>query len=141
MIGEFKGEYAFLSNFWEEVDGSTVEHEYQAFKASYSGDILYVLSAATAGQAKRWGRAVECIPGWEEQKYHVMLFFVAKKFLDHEDLREKLLATGERELIEGNHWHDNFWGRCSCAPCQERGTSLNHLGAILMDIRTKLRSF
>ena len=51
------------------------------------------------------------------------------------ELREKLLATGDEELIEGNWWNDKFWGVC-------KGEGCNMLGLILMEVRdyiSKLR--
>ena len=47
-------------------------------------------------------------------------------------LRAKLLATGDAELIEGNYWHDTFWGMCN-------GKGENHLGRLLMEVRSELR--
>ncbi len=57
----------------------------------------------------------------------------ASKFTRHFDLREKLLATGDRKLVEGNTWGDTFWGVC-------RGNGKNHLGKILMKIRAELQA-
>lgn len=31
------------------------------------------------------------------------------KFRQHLDLGNLLIATGDAELIEGNHWHDTYW--------------------------------
>jgi hypothetical protein len=42
-----------------------------------------------------------------------------------------LLATKGHDLAEGNWWGDTFWGTC-------KGTGHNHLGKILMDIRSEL---
>ncbi len=42
-----------------------------------------------------------------------------------------LYNTGEVDLIEGNTWKDYFWGVCS-------GVGENHLGRILMEIRSSL---
>ena len=53
------------------------------------------------------------------------------KFTDLE-LSEKLLATGDAELIEGNHWNDTFWGVCD-------GVGKNWLGILLMEIREELK--
>ena len=47
-------------------------------------------------------------------------------------LREKLLATGDAELVEENTWGDTFWGVCN-------GRRENMLGTLLMDIRALLR--
>jgi predicted NAD-dependent protein-ADP-ribosyltransferase YbiA (DUF1768 family) len=62
---------------------------------------------------------------------------VRQKFSLYPTLREKLLATGEEELVEGNYWHDNFWGACSCRKCEGREKH-NHLGRILMKVRSGL---
>ena len=55
-----------------------------------------------------------------------------KKFSQSEELKKKLLDTGDQELIEGNYWNDTFWGVCE-------GKGQNHLGKILMQIREELR--
>jgi hypothetical protein len=39
-------------------------------------------------------------------------------------------------LIEGNWWHDNFYGSCTCNKCVNKGE--NNLGKILMKIREEL---
>ena len=33
-------------------------------------------------------------------------------------LKERLLKTGKEELVEGNTWHDNYWGNCTCEKCK-----------------------
>jgi predicted NAD-dependent protein-ADP-ribosyltransferase YbiA (DUF1768 family) len=48
-------------------------------------------------------------------------------------LADRLLLTGDEELIEGNYWHDHIWGVCD-------GTGTNWLGKILMEIRDELRA-
>lgn len=69
---------------------------------------------------------------WEEVKLGVMEGLLREKFSDPE-LRRKLLATGERELVEGNDWGDSFWGVCA-------GRGKNHLGRLLMKLREELRA-
>ena len=54
------------------------------------------------------------------------------KFTQHPVLAARLLQTGEEELIEGNTWNDRFWGQC-------QGVGENHLGRLLMELRTALR--
>ena len=49
------------------------------------------------------------------------------------DLKEKLLSTGDRYLVEGNSWGDVYWGVCG-------GKGINMLGKLLMQIREELRS-
>jgi predicted NAD-dependent protein-ADP-ribosyltransferase YbiA (DUF1768 family) len=48
-----------------------------------------------------------------------------------------LLNTSNREIIEGNYWHDNYWGSCTCDKCGNKG--LNKLGILLMKIRKELQ--
>ena len=137
MIAIFDNEYAFLSNFYEspfEVDGityPTVEHFFQAMKSKDVEGRKKIAAAPTPGKAKRLGRTIELRKDWEEIKVAVMKFGLAQKFRIPE-LREKLLATGNEELIEGNWWGDRFWGVCD-------GVGENYLGKLLMEVRQEIR--
>lgn len=138
MINKFDGQFAFLSNFFPSCiigeDGfayPTVEHYFQAQK-TYDMQKRYSISLAdTPGKAKRMGRKVELREDWEQIKDSVMLFAIRQKFKDP-DLAQKLLATKDTELIEGNHWGDTYWG----VDVNKGGE--NHLGKILMQVRTEL---
>lgn len=132
LIDRFRGEYDFLSNFYLEDDCTTVEHFFQALKTKDTAEQEKILNAPTPGSAKRLGRTVKLRSDWEEIKDDIMYELVRDKFEDPE-LAEKLLATGEAELIEGNTWGDTYWGVC-------RGRGLNKLGRILMQVRAELRS-
>lgn len=138
IIGPFKGEYRFLSNFYpaevmfEEVLYPTVEHAYQAAKTLRTDMRLRIRDQATPGGAKREGREVVLREDWDYIKVDIMQDLVFKKFTTHSDLREKLLATGDAELVEINHWHDTFWGMCN-------KIGANRLGRILMKVRGDLR--
>ena len=68
-------------------------------------------------------------------KDKVMLNFLRIKFMNAE-LRDKLLETGDSVLIEGNTWHDNYWGNCSCAKCKDI-EGKNMLGRLLMQVRER----
>lgn len=146
-IDSFAGEYEFLSNFTyspvEMFDETfaTVEHAFQAAKCPARAHEFRVRTAEerakgernlTPGQAKRLGRKVQLREDWNRVRLDVMTALVRQKFTRHEHLKAKLLATGDRELIEGNWWHDRFWGVCE-------GTGENHLGIILMTVRAELR--
>jgi predicted NAD-dependent protein-ADP-ribosyltransferase YbiA (DUF1768 family) len=74
---------------------------------------------------------------WEQVKLQIMRELVAQKFLAPE-LAKNLHATFPHELIEGNYWHDLFWGQCFCP--KHRGKGQNNLGKILMQVRTSLRA-
>jgi hypothetical protein len=145
-ITSFSGVYRFLSNFWYSpvIDGNiiwpTVEHGYQWAKADFSDvppqkveETLLKYLALTPGQAKEWGQNVKLVENWDEIKISVMRRLIKAKFKNPE-LRAKLLATGDQELIEGNWWGDVFWGIC-------KGKGQNHLGKILMAERNEIRLF
>lgn len=142
-INSFSGEFEFLSNFYPSpivVAGEffpTVEHCYQAFKAEHKEDFIRIQTAAAPGLAKRMGRNIEMRPDWENIKVDVMRSALEKKF-EIPELREKLLATGNEPLIEGNWWHDNTWGDCKCDKCAVK-LGHNLLGKLLMDLRTRIR--
>lgn len=143
MIAVFDNKYAFLSNFYDspfkldDVTYPTVEHFFQAMKAADPKDGRVIAAATTPGQAKRLGRKVVLREDWEDIKVDVMKFALHCKFQIPE-LREKLLATGNEELIEGNWWHDNTWGSCMCSECQNK-PGRNMLGILLMEIRSDIR--
>lgn len=137
ILDRFSDEYAFLSNFYpcefmyrHEVWKSS-EHAYQAMKATNRHDRDRVRSQATSGWAKSVGRCIECRPDWPKVKLHFMHNIVLAKF-SVPKLEELLLSTGDAELIEGNRHGDTFWG-------QVNGVGENHLGRILVEVRTHLR--
>ena len=135
MIKEFQNEARWLSNFHPVrvkmygIEYPSVEHAYQAAKEVNPTQRLRYLNC-TPGNAKRLGRKAELRPDWNEVKLLVMEELVRRKFA-HPDLRNKLLQTGNTELIEGNTWHDTFWGVCN-------GIGENHLGKIIMKIRKEI---
>ena len=143
MINQFRNKYRFLSNFWlapVEFEGAvypSVEHAYQAAKTISQADRLpFWKEFMTPGQAKRRGSLLILRGDWGFIKFRTMQELVRSKFqIPH--LKNKLLATGNRVLVEGNNWHDNFWGRCFCKKCG--GSGLNQLGRILMDVRDELK--
>jgi ribA/ribD-fused uncharacterized protein len=145
-IDEFQGEYRFLSNFWacgieiENVCWPTAEHAYQALKAVHTHDRLRIAEAGTPGQAKRLGQSIVLRPDWEGFKKRAMLLVLVAKFTQHPELASQLAGTGDQLLVEGNCWHDNYWGRCSCPRCRAGGTAgLNYLGRLLMAVRDVVR--
>ena len=143
MINCFDGKYAFLSNFYispcdlEGILYPTVEHAFQAAKTLDRNERLKIAAAETPGKAKRMGRSVTLRPDWEEIKIDVMRQCLHSKFKDP-DLVFALLDTGDEELIEGNTWHDNCWGNCTCEQCVNKPGE-NRLGKLLMEIRKEFR--
>ena len=136
IIDEFKGQYAFLSNFypclihWDAMDYPSVEHAYQASKSDLMLPRLKICKAKTPGEAKRLGQKVDLIPGWEFLKQGIMYQLLELKFCTN-PLKQKLIDTRPNVLIEGNNWGDTYWG-------QVDGKGQNLLGKMLMNIRWHL---
>lgn len=143
-INSFFGEYRFLSNFWicdvyyEGLTYPSSEAAYQAAKTLDMNERRQFLNL-TPGQAKRFRGKITLRDDWEEVKYDVMSEIVWNKFNGNSYLTNLLIATGDEELIEGNTWHDNTWGNCSCDRCKNI-QGKNYLGKILMDTRKRLSS-
>ena len=142
-ITSFRGEYAFLSNFYAhavEIDGDiypTNEHAFQALKTVNPAERQKVREAKTPASAKSLGKRVTLRAGWDTLRFEVMERVVRAKFADPE-LAEMLRATGERELIEGNTWRDTTWGCVLDKSGELKGR--NELGKILMRVREELRN-
>jgi len=139
-ITSFYGEHRFLSNFFmipvtlDGVEYPSTEHAFQAAKTLDSKEREKVRKAPTCGKAKRMGRTVTLRADWDQIRLGIMKDLVRQKFSakTYPDMAEKLLATGEAVLVEGNTWRDTFWGVCD-------GKGENHLGKILMEVREELR--
>lgn len=144
MINDFHTRgYEFLSNFsWVEVGYRgvkypSVEHAFQAAKTLILAERELIRACRTPHAAKRLGGPkakggiVTLRHDWDKIKLDIMLYLLRQKFSKPE-LKAKLLATGDQELVEGNKWHDTFWGVCN-------GIGSNHLGRLLMQVRSELQ--
>lgn len=149
MITSFKGQYAFLSNFYVrpfKCDGvvwPTVEHYFQAMKFPDEFMREHVRNSSTASQAKRLGRALmptvddnEFKMKWDARRLDVMRRGVAAKF-NVSSLGSMLLSTGSQMLIEGNTWGDQYWGMVKK---DGKWKGENWLGFILMAQRAVIES-
>lgn len=144
-VTQFIKQYRFLSNFWEtpvEFEGviyPSAEHAYQAAKTLEPEYRESILLTPTPGKAKRLGKHVPIRPDWDDVKLEVMETILRDKFGPHNaGLNELLSVTKGQELIEGNFWHDNYWGVCygtkNC-DCADNPQGQNNLGLLLMKIR------
>lgn len=149
----YEQDFYVLSNFssfaveWKALIFPTVEHAYHYEKFNYfranpstlrdtpaiiRNRILDARSAhdafKIARDAKEWVR-----DDWDAIKVETMRSILLAKIHQHPYVRQKLLATGNRELVE-NSWRDDFWG---WGPYYD-GT--NMLGRLWMEIRRDLRS-
>lgn len=137
MIDRFDGDYAFLSNFYEcpvefaDLKFGSSEAAFQAMKTPLRNE-QYLFVDARPREAKIMGRSIGLRANWEQIKDTFMYLIVLAKFTQNADLRKQLLATGDEELVEGNYWHDTYWGVCD-------GVGQNKLGKILMRVREELR--
>jgi ribA/ribD-fused uncharacterized protein len=136
--------YGCFSNFSPhgiEIAGTywpTVEHYYQGQKFVGSPDasiIPLIHGAATPEMAAALGRCHtrRLRLDWELVKTQVMRVAVLKKFITHPEIREVLLMTGDEILVEDSPT-DYFWGGGA------DHTGENHLGKILMSVRTEIRT-
>ena len=139
VIDRFFGEYRFLSNFWlidvefEGIIYPSVEHAYVAAKTLDQRLRAKIATVAKPGDVKKIGRMLELRPDWESVKLEIMRSLLLNKFL-HPELAQKLISTGDAELIEGNTWGDIYWGVCN-------GKGENNLGKLLMGLRSFLRIY
>ena len=138
-IDSFRGKYYFLSNFFPaEVtyNGLTYQNNEAAFQAqkTYSKEERIEFTTLEPRDAKRRGRRVRLRSDWEQVKDRIMEEIVRAKFSQNEELKEQLLATGDAQLVEGNRWNDRYWGVDI-----RSGVGENHLGKILMKVRSELR--
>lgn len=139
-IIEFTGNYRFLSNFYRtpvcynEIVYSTSEHAFQAAKCHIDSERKTIELAITPGAAKRLGQKVVLIPNWQNFRIGIMYRILHSKFSLNNNMRDRLLATGDAELFEGNIWGDVFWG---CTADTLEGE--NNLGKLLMKVRTEIR--
>jgi ribA/ribD-fused uncharacterized protein len=142
VIGRFNGEFKFLSNFQastfflERKKYASVEHAYQALKTTNEEEHERVRNAISPSQAKKFGKSVTIQEGWDEKKAGVMLDLLRLKF-QNPFLRTKLIVTNNAVIIEGNTWHDTFWGVCNCP--KHNGEGQNVLGKLLMQVREEIK--
>ncbi|GAB3874959.1 NADAR family protein [Kibdelosporangium lantanae] len=132
------------------VDGQRYRHAEQfmmAEKARMFDDpemLRRILDSVDPADAKKLGRAVRGFDQdtWEAKRYDVVVRASVAKFGQNSALREFLLATGEKVLVEAAP-RDVVWGiglgrdnPRAQDPAQWRGRNL--LGFALMDARTEV---
>lgn len=145
VVETFSGSHSFLSNFheapfsWDGQVAASAEHHYNAAKTADPAEKARVYEQPTPGRAKRVGQKVKLREGWDDHlKVECMRSIIQAKFAPGTDMAQRLLRTGEALLIEGNVWHDQYWGQCTCERHYHwAGTST--LGRLLMSQRTALR--
>lgn len=139
IIDSFRGEYFFLSNFYMKpvyYSGhwyKSSEHAFAAQKATNEKDRQYIADASTPAKAKRRGSSIVLRSDWHDVRVDEMGKIVYFKYAQNEDLKLKLIQTADAILIEGNWWHDKFWGMVKDA--QGNWVGNNYLGRLTMTVR------
>jgi hypothetical protein len=144
-----------LSQWWEApftVDGdtfATAEHFMMAEKARLFGDEearALILQASNPGAAKKLGRTVRGFDNarWEAARFEIVVRGNEAKFGHDPALRQFLLGTGDRVLVEASP-RDRIWGiglgaSNPLAENPEQWQGLNLLGFALMEARARLRA-
>jgi ribA/ribD-fused uncharacterized protein len=143
IINSFRAEYFFLSNFYprevthKKISYPTTEHAFQAEKSDDENVKIRISKLLKPGDAKSEGQKIRLRSDWEQVKLKVMEDILFDKFVQNPDLKKRLIDTEDASLIEGNTWHDNFWGDCYCNKCIGI-PGQNNLGKILMKVRENL---
>ncbi|RXE57537.1 NADAR family protein [Acetivibrio mesophilus] len=141
MFYKVNDEYGCFSNFSKhgfELNGkcwSTSEHYFQAQKFAGTEYEEEIRLSATPMEAANLGRDRNkpLRNDWEQVKDSIMKEAVLAKFKTHDDIREILISTEDKEIIEKTT-SDYYWG------CGSNGTGKNMLGKILMEVRTILKT-
>ena len=136
-IDTFRGENYFLSNFYNAnvtYKGETYPNNECAFQAQKTKDtsIKRIFTKLTPQEAKKLGRNIRLRRDWNYIKDDIMYEICYAKFEQNKILQKKLFDTGSKQLIEGNSWHDTYWGMCN-------NHGENRLGKILMKVRRELK--
>ena len=143
-----------LSQWWPSAftaDGetyATAEHFMMAAKALLFGDAEMadrIRDAPHPGAAKELGRQVRGFDEqrWAERRFDLVVTGNLAKFSQHPELRDFLVGTGGRVLVEASP-RDRIWGIGLAAEHEhstlpERWPGLNLLGFALMEVREQLR--
>lgn len=139
----------WLADF--EVNGQTyktAEHWMMAEKARLFNDleiIERILQAKTPAEAKKLGRLVKGFDAkiWDDNKFSIVVEGNYQKFSQHNDLKDFLLNTKNRILVEASPV-DAIWGIGMAIdnphienPLLWKGENL--LGYALMEVRDRLK--
>jgi ribA/ribD-fused uncharacterized protein len=127
---------------------ATAEHWMMAEKARLFGNDEVrrrILAAKHPAEAKKLGREVTGFdaPVWDAQKYDLVQVGNHHKFSQHTELKEYLLNTGQRVLVEASP-ADAIWGIGLTADHPNASQAAawpgqNLLGFALMEVRDQLR--
>lgn len=143
----YEQDFYVLSNFsaftlqWKGLrfDTSEAAYHWEKFNSTYNGHPCTalqnsILNANSAHDAFKFAETwkAQRRADWDDVKVDIMRDILRAKAEQHEYVRRKLLATGDRELIEDS-WRDDFWG---WGPNYD---GKNMLGKLWMEVRAEIR--
>lgn len=144
----YEQDFYVLSNFsaftiqWKGLRFDTSEAVYHWEKFNnpdltpYERDVLESIRLApSAHEAFKIGQEHKRLrrPDWDNVKVDIMRQILRAKAEQHEYVYRKLLATGDRDLVE-NSWRDDYWG---WGPNRD---GQNMLGKLWMELRDEIRA-
>jgi ribA/ribD-fused uncharacterized protein len=138
----YEQDHYYLSNFsafrliWRGFDFDTSEHAYHWAKFTHEPRIQkWIRESRSAHDAFKIAEKYkdQRRTNWDDEKVDLMRIILCAKVDQHEYVRRKLLATGNRVLVE-NSWRDDFWG---WGPNRD---GQNMLGILWQQVRTQLRA-
>ena len=143
-----------FSQWWESafvvegIEYKTAEHWMMAKKAQLFNDEIHfkkIIEVKSPAEAKKLGREVQNYNDeiWLKNRYQIVKEGNFYKFSQHHDLKEFLLNTKDRILVEASPV-DAIWGIGMASDHQyinnpKKWRGLNLLGFALMEVRDELR--
>ncbi|KAJ5387091.1 hypothetical protein N7509_009632 [Penicillium cosmopolitanum] len=154
-----EGETGFLGQWWPssfkwETDGETYNYanaeQYMMHRKAllFAGPTNEITQQLATGwqthprEIRNLGRKIPNFSDeiWEENRFAIVVEGSYLKFSQNEELKQMLLATGERELVEASPM-DRIWGvgfGARNAGSNRHKWGLNLLGKALMETRKRL---
>lgn len=137
----YEQEFYIFSNFsafkleWNGELWMTSEHAYHSEKFEDPKILKALKDTRSAHDAMKlaYANRDKYRKDWDDVKLGIMKKILHAKVEQHPYVKKKLLASGNRELIE-NSWRDSYWGWGS----NKEGE--NHLGKLWMEVREEVRS-
>lgn len=141
LVCFYEHDFYVLSNFssfrlqWSGHDFDTSEHAYhwEKFNGADPEVQSMILECRSAHEAFKLAESQKLLrrQDWDNVKVDVMRKIIRAKAEQHEYVMRKLLATGNRRLVEDS-WRDDFWG---WGPNKD---GKNMLGKLWMELRDSL---
>lgn len=135
--GVFSNLYRCVVTF-EGREFPTSEHAYQAGKARKPEVREWILSAPSPSLAAMAAHGLyvwDVVPNWAQIKFDRMRQVLRAKFTQHPDLKELLVSTEEKRLVEAgtvDNAVNRLWGEVN-------GKGQNMLGVLLMELRAEFQ--